>query len=125
MNDPLNTNTDAVLEDEDMDIPTETTDDKKQAKRNYFAIYHDETLLNAVEQARGTESANAFLTRLICSALNVPVPARKTRRRFKDAEQAQAVRELEQSASDEAARILRQRDEYAALMAEALKQLES
>lgn len=124
--DPLNTNTDAVIDDdtdEAMPIPTDETTVK--AKRNYFAIYHDANLLQAVENARGTESANAFLTRLICNALNVPVPERKTRRRFKDAEEAQAVRQEEAQASEEASRILAQRDAYAQLMEEAMKALES
>jgi hypothetical protein len=127
--DPLDTNTDSVIEEEDieaMDIPTDIEEDKpSKAKRNYFAIYHDETLLAAVENARGTESANAFLTRLICNALNVPTPERKTRRRFKDQETATRTHELERAASEEATRILRQKEEYAALLAQAMKDLQA
>lgn len=127
--DPLHTSTDAVIDeptDEDMPLPSdELGDSKVQTKRNYFAIYHDETLLAAVENARGTESANAFLTRLICASLNVPVPARKTRRRFADKETAIRTHELERAASDEATRIMRQKEEYAALLAQAMKDLQA
>lgn len=123
--DPLNTNTDAVIDtesDENMIIPDDT---QIKAKRNYFAIYHDEALLEAVENARGTESANAFLTRLICNALNVDVPARKTRRRFVDKETATQTHEMERAANAEATRILAQREEYAALLASAMRELQS
>lgn len=112
--------------DEVMQLPEDmpSDDEPTKTKRNYFAIYHDATLLDAVEKARGTESANAFLTRLICSALNVPVPERKTRRRFASKAQATEVHELERAASAEATRIMAQKEEYAALLAEAMAALQ-
>lgn len=119
--DPLHTNTQEVIEmDEDTD-----TDKPSKVKRNYFAIYHSPELLQAVELARGDESANAFLTRMICSQLNVPVPERKTRRRAAATTEAMPEPVVEVDNSAEANRILAQKAEYAALLASAMAVLES
>jgi hypothetical protein len=115
------TETDELMQLQE-DMPSD--DEPVKGKRNYFAIYHDASLLAAVEKARGTESANAFLTRLICSALNVPVPERRTRRRFANKAQATEVHELERAASAEATRIMAQKEEYAKLLAEAMAALQ-
>lgn len=94
---------DADATDADADATTDATDGEK-AKRPYFAVYHFPALKDAVDAARGEESANTFIARLLCEHFSLTAPAKSdARRKYATKEEAKAA--AEKRRKEEAAKV--------------------
>ena len=108
-------------EEEETETDAPAADAKE--KRPYFAIYYSPALLSAVDDARGTMSANAYLGNLLYAHFKVEQPVRKTRSKYANKEEAKAAAKKARDIKNAALKMLSEK--YAAEMAEALAALKA